>query len=515
MLEFLRQLTSGITETWGRLSINARVQIGVSAVLTLFLLAGAMYMGTRPQFAQAYNGLELSESNEITVYLEDQSIPYRVRDGGRAIDIPAKHISEVRVYLAGQGIPKSQGVSPDFGLFDRRDLMTNKFLQDMDYMRAINGTLQRQLNEFDFVRNSTVMIREAKQELFRDNQQPSEAVVTLELVGSGNGLSETQKKAIVHTISTFGGGNLSTNNITVTTTAGDLVHSPVEDQFASLVSSRHEQEIARESERERKIEASFARLGKKAIINVSAIHDWTTEDTLDTKFETGIPIATMSKTMDTTTKDGVVQDGGAPGATANIPDAGGDSGTSTVVKEKEDIENLELPSTVTNTTKDPGRVRKYMVAAIIEGDYTTSPEGERSYTGLTPDQITKFQEMIRFSVGEGYETESTDITIMDQPFDVSPMEVPATAMTASLMQNPQLWQAVQGFLILLSFILLRIFIRRAMVLPTTEVEEVIEMPKMSEEDRHAMDISNEVERLSQEEPETVAALLRTWMAEDD
>lgn len=104
---------------------------------------------------------------------------------------------------------------------------------------------------------------------------------------------------------------------------------------------------------------------------------------------------------------------------------------------------------------------------------------------------------------------------MDQPFDVSPMEVPATAMTASLMQNPQLWQAVQGFLILLSFILLRIFIRRAMVLPTTEVEEVIEMPKMSEEDRHAMDISNEVERLSQEEPETVAALLRTWMAEDD
>ena len=70
-------------------------------------------------------------------------------------------------------------------------------------------------------------------------------------------------------------------------------------------------------------------------------------------------------------------------------------------------------------------------------------------------------------------------------------------------------------MIILSFVLLRVFIRRAMVLPTAEVEEVVELPQMSEVEKQAMEVASEVERLSQEEPETVAALLRTWMAEDE
>ena len=520
MFEFLRQLTSGITEAWGRLSTNARVQIGASAALTILLLGGAVYMGARPNFAPLYTGIEQSEADEVRIYLEDQGIPFLIRNGGRAVEIPARNISAVRVALAGQGIPKSQGVSSDFGIFDNRSLMTNEFLQDMDFMRALNGTLQRQLNQFDFVRNSTAMIRKAEESMFRSHQQPSEAVVALELVGGS--LTEAQKKAVLHTISTFGGGNLSTNNITITSTSAPyLIHSPVEDAYASLVSSRHEQQVAWESERERKIVESFAAIGEKAVINVTAIHDWSTEDIHDTAFGEAVPIASSSDKMDTTTSEGGTLNGVAPGAVANIPD--GDTGgtTTNTISESNKIDNFDFPTTITQSSKAPGRIKKLMVAAIIEGDTIPDANGDPQYIGLTQQQLDSYQAMILMSVGEGYEDAlandgASRISIMDQPFDVSPTTAVASApISASLLQNPQLWQAVQGFLILLSFILLRIFIRRAMVLPTTEVEEVVELPQMSEEDRQSQEIAAEVERLSQEEPEMVAALLRTWMAEDD
>ena len=351
MLEFLRQLTSGIAEAWSRLSANAKVQISVSAILSLVLLGGAVYLGVQPQFAQLYNGLEQSETDQIRIYLEDQDIPYKIMDGGRAVQIPAKNISATRVYLAGQQIPKSQGVSPDFGIFDQKSLMTNKFMQNVDYQRAIQGTLQRHLNQFDFVRNSQVMIREAEEALFRDHQMPSEAVVLLELIGGE--LSPIQKKVLVHTISSFGGGNLSPNNITITTTTGDLIHSPVTDAYASLVSNRFEQEVAREEQKAEKIERAFSRFNKKVIIMVSAAHDWSTEDIKDTDFDKDrkVVVASMEKKMETTLTDGATANDGVPGAVANIPDTGGEVGNKEETTDNQTIENFEVGSTVTSTSR--------------------------------------------------------------------------------------------------------------------------------------------------------------------
>jgi flagellar biosynthesis/type III secretory pathway M-ring protein FliF/YscJ len=106
--------------------------------------------------------------------------------------------------------------------------------------------------------------------------------------------------------------------------------------------------------------------------------------------------------------------------------------------------------------------------------------------------------------------------VIDQPFQTQPVVAAGFAGGGgAVLQNPQLWQALQIVLIIIAFILLRVFIRRAMVLPTAQVEEVVELPQTSPEEQAAAEIAAEVERLSQEEPETVAALLRTWIAEDD
>ena len=63
--------------------------------------------------------------------------------------------------------------------------------------------------------------------------------------------------------------------------------------------------------------------------------------------------------------------------------------------------------------------------------------------------------------------------------------------------------------------LIRFFMRRAMVMPAAEEEELVELPEVSASELRRQEIASEVERLSAEEPEMVAALLRTWIAEED
>lgn len=516
MIEFLRQLVAGIVTAWQLLTINARVQIGIAALLTLALIGGSVFFGAQPQYARLYERLDPSESNEISVWLTDNSIPYRLREGGNSIDVPVKDIPRARVSLAALNLPKSQGVVPGFELFDNRTLMSNSFLQDVDYMRALQGELQRTLNQYDFVRRSFVFIREAPERLFVDDQRPSQATVTLDTTGP---LTKAQVKAVVHTVSSFGGANLSPKSIAVSTSDGTILHSPSEDQFASLANDKLGIQIAIEQERENKIRRGFAQMGINAIINVSALMDWTSEDTRTRQVTEGAVISSLVTESSTSSIEQPAE--GAPGALANIPDGlGAPRGTGTTTKDSELLENFDPSETVTSKITQPGSVRKYLVSAFIEGTYVTDDgadggtAGEPTYQPLTDEQIQEYETFIVSAVGDG--SEPTQIVVYDHPFRldriaaaqaVGPGPVP-------IMERPMVRFATQFAAMIVMLLMIRLFMRRAMVLPVMEDEELVELPEVSASELRRQEIAAEVERLSQEEPETVAALLRTWIAED-
>ncbi len=523
MLEFFRQLVTGVAQTWRRLSISARVQLALAALITIALVAGATILGGQAQYGRLYARLDLDEANEIQVWLTDNDIPFRIRDGGTAIDIPVREIARARVSLAAQDLPKSQGNVPGFELFDTRDLMTNKYLQDVDYMRALQGELQRQLNQYDFVRNSYVFIREAPDELFVGEQKPSQATVTLDTNGK---ITPMQVKAVLHTVSSFGGANLSEQNIAVMDTAGTVLHGISEDEFASLASDQLEVKAAYEKHAEGKIRDVFRDLGVKAVISVSAVIDWTSEEVSDTKTLDGTVISSLKD--DTTVRDIQPVPQGAPGAVANIPEELGPPGEEGIITEtKQKIDNFEPSQTLTKTLKRPGRLTQYKVAAFVDpgvapvlgadGQPVLDANGQAQMQPktFTPQQLTQFEAYIRNAVGAS-DTVETDVVVAAQPIEIDrltmapPTVLPGTPWSEAPWFN---WTWRVG-LVLFFFLLIRFLMRRALVIPTAEEEEVIEIPEASPSERRAQEIAAEVERLSQQEPDTVAALLRTWMSED-
>ena len=69
MIEFLRQLVTGVFEAWKRLSISARVQIGLAAALTVVILGGVILLGGQPQYVELFTRLRPSEAVTVIVWL--------------------------------------------------------------------------------------------------------------------------------------------------------------------------------------------------------------------------------------------------------------------------------------------------------------------------------------------------------------------------------------------------------------------------------------------------------------
>lgn len=519
-MDFFRQLFEGIVYAWGRFSLSAKVNIilagGTSAAVIILLVV----VGSRPHYVRLYTRLDLDESAQAQSFLDQESIPYKLQDGGETILVSVRDRSRALVGLGALSIPSSQGVARGFELLDTQDLLTNRWLQDVNYMRAVQGELQRQLNQFDFIDHSFVFIREATQELFIGEQQPSQASVTLKV---SRPLTAMEVKAVLGVVSSFGGANLHRGNISMSTTNGRVLNAPVDDKFAALANNRLEYKAEAERYIEERIRKKFQQIGRRIIVAVSADVDWTEETIRTREVSKGQKVSTFETETSSTTTQALPE--GAPGARSNLPQGVDSGGEQNTTKSNELIENFE-PSTTDRERKLPsGATKSYSVAAFIEGDYGEVADdggdgtGEREYLGLTEEQLTEYREFIAKAVGPQVSAEN--IAVKHHPFEIAGLA--ATQATVTLVAAAQTrdmmvkWGMVvaQVVLVFVGFVIVRVLLRRALVLPTTEEEEVVELAGRSPEDVRRQEVATEVARLSMEEPETVAALIRSWMSEDE
>ncbi len=517
-MDFLRQLWTGIREAWQRLSTSARVNITLAALATLALVIGMTILGARPHFVRLYSQLALDDSAAIQTYLRENDIPFKIQNDGQTILVPVKQRSELRVALMEQGIPRKQGIAPGFELFNTQDLMSNRWLQDVKYMRAVQGELQRMLNEFEFINKSFVFIREAKEELFVEEQKPSEAAVTLDV---DRPLSKSEIKTILGIIGSFGGANLHSGNITLTTTNGTALHVPPASEFASIANSKLEYIAELEKQREERAVRDLEELGVRAKVKVSAVVDFTKTTKKESRAQEGTPLSEYTTESTITSKEALPE--GAPGAMANIPGSPGEAGaTETSEETEETITNYEPTIVETQTVTEPGDVKQYIVSALIEGEYKTTTDSEgnetQEYVGLTDERREVYEDYLRAAVGEGQVP--TEITVHDHPFKIDRLaaaretaeELAAASFREKMVQY--VMNALKVLVILVGFLIARHYLKRSIVFEEEE-EEVREMPEATREDLRRKQVAEEVERLSIEQPDTVAALLRSWMTEEE
>lgn len=517
-MEFLRQLWNGTLQAWRQLSLSARVNISLAGILVLAVLGFIVVSGVRPQYVTLSADLEPRQASEVTQLLAQQGVSYRLSNDGKTVEVPMAERSRALLLLADNNLPVGRRLTAGLEGIQQGDLMSSRWLQDVKFMQAIQGEIERHLNALDFVEYSLVLIREARRELFLNEQRPSEAAVTLKVRRMP---TKEEVRGMVNLVAAAGGENLSPNNITINTTDGVSLHAPPASAYMAVANSRLEHVAELERRAEGRIKEAMADLGKKAMVRVSAKVNFEERTTESETFTDGAEVSSMKTTTTSESEERLPE--GPPGAFANPPEGGANaSGVATTEKTTESITNSEPSVMRTKTKVEPGDVIKYTVALVVEGDRTSAAgaAGEQ-YSPLTEAEKETYKNIVLGVVGQSQEP--SVVTVDDHPFDIRRFATVETAIAEraaserwSRMQSMG-WTGAQVLLILVGFFVVRALLRRAIEVPRAEVEEedVREIPEATREDLRRQQVQNEIAGLAVEEPEAVALLLRSWMVEEE
>ncbi|KAB2850517.1 MAG: flagellar M-ring protein FliF, partial [Ignavibacterium sp.] len=100
-----------------QLSIQQKVIIGGSVILTTILLIVLFTFLNEPSFSPLYSNMTSDDASKVIEFLNSQKIQYKIEDNGKTILVPKDKLYETRLNLAGKGIPTSGTIG--YELFDK------------------------------------------------------------------------------------------------------------------------------------------------------------------------------------------------------------------------------------------------------------------------------------------------------------------------------------------------------------------------------------------------------------
>lgn len=526
LIDVFRQMGAQIRETWGQLSINAKVMlIGIGLLVAMPILYVSFFFGGEARYITLADNLSAQQISETIAILDTQRVPYQLDETARTIKVLPKDRSRMLLQLEQNDLPVGRSIPTGFEeLFASPDFMSNQWYNDVNYMRAVQGELEHQLASLDFIDFAKVLIREADNEYFIEEQIPSEASVVLEV---GRPLSDVETKLVVSLVSRAGGPNLHPGNITVATTDGAALHLPADSEFAAVANDKLEYQDRVESRIEKKIQEKLKEFGVRGSVTVGAEINFDQQEITANTVTEGLPLSELSTTQEIISEERLPE--GAPGALQNVPEAAAaPGGNRTEDNMSEELTNYELGRTTTMTKTDPGNVVRYKVALVVKGDdYQTvtndAGEEEQQYVGLKENTRQACLAMAKSAVAAEDADADAVVEIVDHSFETASMSALSAALEQqgqlALREGRQTWinsAILVGGLLLLVFLLNRAF-KKSIIYPSEEKveQEVKEIPEATLEDMRRQEVAAEISQLSLDDPEAVAALLRSWMTEDE
>ena len=149
MNEFLLRIWNRVRTGWQNMtSARKAMWIGIPAVV----IAAAVIIGlwaTQPNYTALFSNLSPEDAGVIADQLAEQKIPYKLLDGGKTITVPSRMVYSTRISLATKGLPKGGGVG--FEIFDRTNLGVTDFTQRVNFVRALEGELNRTIGHIDSI----------------------------------------------------------------------------------------------------------------------------------------------------------------------------------------------------------------------------------------------------------------------------------------------------------------------------------------------------------------------------
>jgi flagellar M-ring protein FliF len=433
------------------LSFYTKLPLAQKVALPL-LLVGSMGViifisnwATRPDYRVLYSNLEEADAAGVVEVLKDKKIGYRLNNDGRTIEVtPAEIVHELRLELASMGVPKGGNVG--FELFNEPKLGQSSFSEQINYIRSLQGELERTISTIDAVKAVRVHVTKPKPSVFAKRNTPPTASVLLR-IKAGRELENGQVVGIANLVAGSVEG-LTIENVNILNQNGKLLNEkPGEDDLSTADNKQLEYQRNLERSYVKRIESMLSEiLGAGSVVaRVTADLDFNRFEKEEEAYD---PAATVTRSERTVSESqGLTAQGGVPGVLSNLTNDPGiltppDSSENANIR-SESVRNFEISRAVSRMVSAPGKIQKLSVAVLVDGQYSTLAEvgagagteasGKRVYQPLSAEMLKKIENLVKQAVGFD-PTRGDEVTVENMRF-ATPDETLVDALNAAEYQG--------------------------------------------------------------------------------
>jgi flagellar M-ring protein FliF len=555
LLARLKALTANFTTT-------QLVTLGVTFVLVVGIVGGSAYWLNAPTYTLLFADIDPDSAAQVIEKLKTLKVQYQVDPGGRTIRVQSERIDELRLQLTAEGLPSSGRIG--FEIFDRTAFGATEFLEHVNYRRALEGEIGRTISTLAEVGSARVHITMGKDSLFGESR-PAKASVVLKLRGQ-KPLSNGTVNGITNLVAASVEG-LRPEAVVILDNFGRPLAKPNPDDGDPLGAAQ----LERQQRMERDLAARVVALLEPVVgedrvrVNVALKLNAQSREETEERWDPTSIVRSKQTSSDVATPgnvpmlvagargntpppspDGKTVPQGAPGVTATLPGSSRQAETT----------NYELSRTTKRIVEPRGDVARLSVAVILDDDQALKKEkdGTAKVTRVprSREELQKIQGLVAAAVGLDAQR-GDQLTVENVAFDEPVIEDPGPV---TIMQKfaPQIQEASRlGTVLLLALVAFLLVIRPAMrkmgllpekekkskkkkkdeledlpVLPEVTVQAPKTVAELESEIEAQLDaaanekisewrkvpvLTRKVTKITQNEPEQVAKLLKTWMAD--
>ena len=446
-----------------------RIVLATTGVGSLVVVLGLAWWVQRPLYRPLFTKLAEQDASAIVEALRAEKVPFRLKDGGRAILVPAEQLYELRLALASRGLP--EGGSVGFELFDRQTRGQTDFLQRLNYQRALQGELARTISRLGGVESARVHLAlPERSQSVGEGRRPSASVVVK--LAPGHALSAAQIDGIVHLVAASVEG-LAADGVTVVGEGGRLLTTDRRGgETLGASNGALEMQASIERQLAERVESMLAAVvgREKAIARVAATLDLArverTEETYD-------PERTALRTQRTTREQ----------------------------ERRDESQSYEVSKVVSHTVAPAGVVKQLSVAVLIDGTYTGAGAA-RKFTPRPAEELARLKELVKNAVGFS-EARGDRIEITSVPFQSEPAAAGEGVLAALDTWLPALLMRLLAVGLVAAGLF---YVVRPLVLGRSEGRAAL--PEAA-----AAQLTQDNLALTQQNPERAAQLVREWLRE--
>lgn len=345
-------------------------------VAVVGIMAGSTYYLNAPTYTLLYADLDPESANAVVSKLKAAKIQYVLDDGGRAVRVPADRVDELRLDMASQGLPTTGRIG--FEIFDRTAFGTTEFLEQVNFRRGLEGELGRTISTITEVASARVHIALPKASLFTGDNEQAKASVVLKL-RNNRPLAASTVAGIAGLVAASVESLRPESVVIIDTFGRPLFQSGPGDDDQMGVPLERQQRL------ERDLSAKVVALLEPVVgaghvrVNISARLNGNSQEETEERWD---PTTVIRSRQSSTDASAVAAAAGVAGARANAPPPVGQAPKPVVTPapvmagRSTETTNFEVSKLTRHTVAPRGELARLSVAVILDDIRTQTKDAE-------------------------------------------------------------------------------------------------------------------------------------------